>query len=221
MRQIKKIAAIVGIISVIYSIFSSIYVNYIKSDRDRIKSNLYEKTIQYEDELGRHVTEKTQLQITVKELKKVAKSDSTQLNDYEKQLKKVFDELSASNRKLKNVQNALSIATETRNTFNTKLTDTIVIRDMAKMTLKRAEISNEYGKYSIEYNPTTDSLNMSLKTRNEFFVDIFKERKANKKGKQVFWPVRWLKDWEYKGSIKTLNDSTEITEFSIINIEKR
>lgn len=71
----------------------------LKTDNERLTNNLYKKTIEYEDELGRRVTETTQMELTIKEMKRAAKKDSTQLNEYEKLLVQTYSELSASNRK--------------------------------------------------------------------------------------------------------------------------
>lgn len=215
-NKINIIYGIVTILSVLFGMWTNYQSTKIKTDNERLTNNLYKKTIEYEDELGRRVTETTQMELTIKEMKQAAKKDSTQLNEYEKLLVHTYSELSASNRKMKQVESAMNIELHTRNTIETTMKDSVI----DEMEVKTAYVENEFGKYSIMYEPETDSLFLTTIQKNQLFVDVFKKRKPNKNGKEAIYLLRWTKGWDYKASIKSLNDSTIIKEFDYIKIKK-
>jgi len=215
--NIKQILSIATIISIIISIFSTMQSMKHKSEKNRLSNNLYEKTIQYEDDLGRQITEKTQLEITVKELKDVLKQDSSTLNSYEKKIYKIANELKLSDRKAKNLESALIVELQTNLQMSAKARNAVY----KKMNAKSAVLSDEFGRYEIMYIPELDTIRFALKQRNELVIDMFKQREKNKKDKEVFILWRWIKKWEYKASIKSLNDSTIIKDFTIIKVTKK
>lgn len=204
-------------VSVVVSILATLQSMKEKARGDRAENNLYTKTIEYQDELGRKVTETTQLEITVRELKQIAKKDTLAMNAYEKKLYKISQELAYNNRKEKTVDKAMMFSTESNFSSEKKAEDIII----NKMPAKTVKFIDTFGTYEATYFPETDNMKISVLQRNEFFLDIYKQRELNKKGKKVFYLWRWTKDWEYKGSVKSLNDSTIIKDFTLINVQKK
>jgi hypothetical protein len=240
--NLNKILTFATIIATFVAIFSGVSGLRAKNDAKRYQNILHEKTVEYEDELGRKVKEVTQLQVTTKELKKLADQDSATLNAYEKRLLKVYNELAANKRKLKRTEAALSFTSQTKDSFAIQLEtlspDNIVALEMADMLTEFSGITGEVpdsdfkpkkiGYYSNDwtsqeflYDPNTDSLYVSQVSENEFFVDMFKQREQKENGKDYIWPIRLFKDWEYKASIKSLRDSTVIKDAVIVNVSKR
>lgn len=215
--NLKTILAVVTIISMSFGALQTCQSMKHKADAKRQKTNLYTKTIEYEDQLGRSVTETMELNVTVKEMKKAAKKDSSQLSNYERKILEFKRELDLSDRQLKSTEAVMKLDVTTRNTFETVM-ESIEIENIP---IKKAYVSNKFGSYDITYNPANDSIKMEMVQINEFYIDMYKEREPNKKGNKVFILWRWIKDWQYKGSVKTLNDSTIINEFTLLKINKR
>lgn len=218
----KKILTFLTILSTIVAIASSIWGQIQAHDAKRYKGALYEKKVEYEDELGRKVTEITQLEVTNRELKQVGKKDSILLSDYERKIRKLYDELEANGRKLRHTESALLFSEQTRDSFRIKLEevkDTLTDK-LDLLPIKTGYYSTDWTKQKFTYNPNTDSLSVVQVHENEFFVDLFKKRKPNSKGKQVCWLFRWVRPWEYKASIKSLRDSTIIKDAVMINLNR-
>lgn len=215
--SLKQIAIVITILSVAVSIFSNVQTIKHKAESERLSNNLYSKTIEYEDDLGRKVTEVTQLDIKVSEFKSVMKKDSTKLNEYEKIIFEMGKELKASGRKLKDVEAILNVTVETTDEMAMQTRDTFY----RQMEAKTAHFSNDLAEYDITYIPELDSLKLAVVQRYDLYIDLFREREKNSKGKDVFILWRWTKDWKYKGSIKTTNNAAIIKDFTIININKR
>lgn len=71
---------------------------------------------------------------------------------------------------MKQVESAMKIELHTRNTIETSMKDSVI----NERQVKTAYVENEYGKYSIKYEPETDSLFLTT-IKNELFVDVFKK----------------------------------------------
>jgi hypothetical protein len=214
MKLINKILAIVTIISVLVGVFVSIRNSSLKLENDRLETNLYAKTIQYQDELGRTITETTQLKVTVGELKKITKMDSSKMNSYEKTIYRISKELENNGASKKNTEAAGFIVTESKFQKSNIAEDT-VIRGMKAKTVR---FIDPYGTYESTYFPETDTISLIVVQRTELFLELHKQRELNKKGKKVCILWRWAKDWEYNASIKSMGDSTEIKSFNYIKI---
>jgi hypothetical protein len=215
--KLKTILTVVTIISLLFGVYSNIQNSRNKAEKERVTTNLHQKTIQYEDELGRAVTETTRLQVTNKELKKVLKKDSSKMDEYERTIYKIAKELKTSKRLAKNLESSLIAETIT----NFKLSDRVRDTVFRKMEAKTVHFKDPFGEYSATYIPEVDSMYMSIMQRNELYIDMFKQRPKNNKGKKFIIPLRWFKGWEHVASIKSLNDSTIINDFTVIDVYKK
>lgn len=205
---------VITIISIVVGIFASVRISNLKEKNDRLETNLYSNTTQYEDALGRSVVESDQLKTTVKELKQLSKMDSSKMNTYEKTIYKISQELKANGTKEKNTEGAAFISIET-NFENASLAKDSVI---SKMKAKTVRFVDDYGTYESTYFPETDTISLKVIQRAELFLDLHRKRELNSKGNKVFFAWRWLKDWEYKASIKSIGDSTVIKSFDYVKI---
>ena len=215
--KLKQILAVVTIISLIVSIFSTMQASKHKAESRRLATNLYSKTVTYEDRLGRQIVETTQLEIRVRELRKVMKKDSSQLSEYERTIYRIGKELNYSRRKFNKTKYVATVNMSTESSIAERAVDTVYMG----LEAKTARVEDKFGKYIINYVPETDSLFLEVIQRNELYIDVFKERKKNSKGKKAFILWRWTMGYEYKGSIKTLNNATTVTDFTIIEIKKK
>lgn len=213
--DLKTISAIVAILSVCVTIYSTI----ISTRESKRADSLYTKTVVYEDELGRTVTENMQLVITNKELKEINKKDSSKLTAYERKILKLTAQ-SNIKKKSEDIINYEMMAftsqksVQMRNKFETE-TDS-----MTMIPMKHLFIEDKYLTLKLIYNPENDSININIINREEFYVEGYLERKPKKDGKQVPYILRWMKSWEFKSSIKTMSDSTVITDFTTMKLKK-
>ncbi len=130
--KIKTILTIATIVSLLFGVFSNIQSMKHKAESQRLGNNLHEKTIQYEDEKGRLISEKTILQVTNKELKNVLKKDTAKFDEYDKTIYNIAKELSHSNRKVKHLETALTFELETNLNITSRVKDTIFMHMKAK-----------------------------------------------------------------------------------------
>lgn len=222
MKQIlSNITTLATIISILVSVFATVWGLRKSKDADDYKNTLYSKTVEYEDELGRKVTEVVQMEVSIKEMKETAKKDSNLLSDYEKKLQRVYKELQSENKKLKDVESAMLFSSSTHDKFAVKMETEYEKEVMPGMEARKvAKFENDWFKQEIIYDPNTDTLYVDKLERNEFFIDAFRQRKAKANGKQAFYPFRWRMPWEYKASVKSLRDSTVIQESIYLNMKK-
>lgn len=220
---LNKILTIVTIISTIVAIWGIFWGSGKADDARRYKATLYQRTVEYQDELGRKVTEVTQLEATAKELKTIAKKDSAKLSAYEKKLLNVYNELNANNRKIKNTEMALLFSEQSKDSFAVQLQELDSMRafESKGLPLKYGRYDGKWASQDFVYDPNTDSLFTTRVDENEFFVDMYKQKELRPNGKPYFFLLRWFKDWEYRGSIKSLKDSTTIKDAVMVHISKR
>ncbi|MCK9545034.1 MAG: hypothetical protein M0R03_23710, partial [Novosphingobium sp.] len=186
-----------------------------KVETRRLQNTLHEQEKKYEDKLGRKVIQVTQLETRIKDFKKVAKKDSASLNDYEKKVLVLYKELENNKRKLRHVESALLFTSVTRDSFVIKLKE-IEQKDgldsIPLLPLKQGFFENKWSVQEFLYNPNNDSLFVDQIQETEFFVDMYKQRQLKENGKPHCFLWRWTLPWEYQASVKSLRDSTVITE---------
>jgi len=181
---------------------------------------LHERTVEYEDSLGRKIKEVTQLEISLRELKRVSKKDSVQLNAYERKVLQLYQELGVNERKLKQVESALLFTSRTRDSFAIKLEALEQNDSIDLLPLKQGVFVDKWSVQEFTYNPNNDSLFVDQIQETEFFVDMYKQRQLKENGKPHCFLWRWTLPWEYQASVKSLRDSTVITEAAYVNVRK-
>lgn len=217
---LSKILTVVTILSILAGIYATFWGFGKNNEASRLRATLHERTVAYEDSLGRKIKEVTQLEISLRELKRVSKKDSAQLNAYERKVLQLYQELGVNERKLKQVESALLFTSRTRDSFAIKLEALEQNDSIELLPLKQGIFVGKWSVQEFTYNPNNDSLFVDQIQETEFFVDMYKQRQLKENGKPHCFLWRWTLPWEYQASVKSLRDSTVITEAAYVNVRK-
>lgn len=214
LRIVTIISIIIGILAILGWVRSS-------GEKQRAIDNLYNKTVQWEDERGRMVTETTELRFTNRELRKVGKKDSTNLSDVEKKLLDARILISDLKIKPRKVESTHMLELESASEQVTKLT----IEDLgfALEPLYKVSIAPIKTKHlELIFNQVGDSLHVSHLYRTDIDVVVDRDKGLNDKGKKRFFVVRWIRPrWEYSSNVVAEDPDAEITSNVYINFQRR
>lgn len=207
MKTLKNILTIVTILSVMIGIVAAIYGIRQGNEKNRLEQNLYSKTVQWEDEKGRLVTETTELRYTVRELRQISKKDSSNLSDAEKKLLATRGTIDALNIKLRKVESVNMIEVESKGEYVTDYTikerDTIYLLEIKPIETKHLDL---------KFDVKGDSIIVNHTYRNSIDIIIDRDQAAGKRGNKRFFLVRWiLPKWEYSSNVVSEDPNAEIT----------
>ena len=194
------------------------YSDYLnKQEVSRITNNLNQKTSQWEDERGRLVTEVTELRVTNKELKSVAKKDSSNLSKIEKTLLRANKEIEALKIKAKDVESYNEVLLESR---NDNLVTEAVYNEDKKLT-KIEPIMTDH--LFIKFHVKEDTIIVNHLYRARITTVVDRERdKTTKNGNKRFFLARLVNPrWQYSAK-NVADDRKAILKSAVhINFQRR
>lgn len=171
----------------------------------RLENNLHSTTIQYEDKLGRTVTEVTELRFTNKELKQIAKLDSSKLSDTQKKLWEASQVVKDLEIKSRNAESFNRVDLSVSN--DSLISEVIYNEDRSLKELKPIKTKH----LSITFEVVGDTVLVAHKYNAT--IDTVVSRsvdKETKSGKKRFFLVRWVNPrWKY--SAKNVSDDKNAT----------
>ena len=217
MKTLKDLLIIVTILSVMIGIIAAIYGIRQGNEKNRLEQNLYSKTVQWEDERGRLVTETTELRYTVRELRQISKKDSSNMSEAEKKLLAARSTIDALNIRLRKVESVNMIEVESKGKYVTdysiKEKDTIYLLEIKPIETKHLDMKFDVRKDSIIVNHTY---------RNSIDVIIDRDQELGKRGNKRFFLIRWIMPkWEYSSNVVSEDPNAEITSNVYFNFQKR
>jgi virulence-associated protein VagC len=117
MKLITKYSLIISIITILMMLWGVRNYREIR----RLRNNLNARTIEYEDKLGRTVTQSQAYQVTIRELKQARRVDSLHRTEYEQKLAEAIQTVDILKKKLSRVESVNTVVIES------KKTDTVYI----------------------------------------------------------------------------------------------
>ena len=208
---------IVTILSIMIGIIAAIYGIRQNNEKNRLEQNLYSRTMQWEDERGRLVTETTELRYTVRELRQVSKKDSSNMSDAEKKLLAARGTIDALNIRLRKVESVNMIEVKSKGEYVTDYSirekDTVYLLEIKPIETKHLDMKFDVRKDSIIVNHTY---------RNSIDVIIDRDQELGKRGNKRFFLIRWIMPkWEYSSNVVSEDPNAEITSNVYFNFQKR
>ena len=208
---------IVTILSIMIGIIAAIYGIRQNNEKNRLEQNLYSRTVQWEDERGRLVTETTELRYTVRELRQVSKKDSSNMSDAEKKLLAARGTIDALNIRLRKVESVNMIEVKSKGEYVTDYSirekDTVYLLEIKPIETKHLDMKFDVRKDSIIVNHTY---------RNSIDVIIDRDQELGKRGNKRFFLIRWIMPkWEYSSNVVSEDPNAEITSNVYFNFQKR
>jgi hypothetical protein len=217
LNNIKEIAIIA---SIVFGLGASAGWWRQKQKSDDLANNLYAKTVQYEDEKGRRVTETTELRFTVDELQNVAAKDSAiyyaSMSDMEKRLWEVGQEaevLKADKDKL------ISYHKSEVEAIYKDLEVIPTIKDNKLVSIEPIETKH----LQIRFNIEGDKITADAKYNTNITTIVDRNRdQFTKKGKKRFFIAKWIKPrWQYSDKTVCEDVNATIKNTVSINFENR
>lgn len=213
LKLLSNIKEAVTILSVVAAIGFGYWGKLQSQEASRATSNLYSKTIQWEDEKGRLVTETSELRFTTQELRNINRQDSARLNEVQKKLWKASKAIEDLKVKERNVESVNIVGLEARR--DSLVTIPVYNEDNVLKELKPIKTDN----LLIEFEVTSDTIYVNhLYTSEITTVVSRKVDKFTSKGRKRLFLARWVNPrWEYTAMNVSDDPNAEIT--SAINIK--
>lgn len=216
-KLLSNIKEIVTIASLVFAIGAGAGWWKEKGKRADVENNLYAKTVQWEDEKGRLVTETTELHYTIDDLENIIEQDSANLSDAEKTIweaGQTIKDLKAQ------VKHAVSYASQEIEAVYDSLETmpTIVENKLVKID----PIETDHLKISFKVlDDNTILTNAKYKAKVNVLVD--RERDMyTKKGRKRFFGARWISPrWQYHSKSVCDDPNANITSSVQINFNNR
>ena len=213
LKNIKEILTIGSLAAAI--LFGTL--NQINKGRaDDAENNLYSKTIQWEDEKGRLVTETTELRYSVNDLKAISQRDSAKLSDAEK----VIWEAGQTIKELRSKpQHVVSYSKTEVEALYDSLEVLHTIKDNKLISIEPIRTDH----LNIEFEVIEGKVLANAKYNAGIEVIVDRERrKETKRGKKRFFIARWLKpDWQYNSKAVCDDPHATIEDTVHINFDNR
>jgi hypothetical protein len=212
---LKAVSLFIGIAGAMGGIIGTIYGIRQNKEANRAENNLYTRTVQWEDERGRLVTETTELRYTLNELRNISKKDSSKMSEAEKQLLAARKEIDALRIKPRNVESVNTIGLESRGTFTT---DYETKPDTVKL-LKIDPIETEF--ISLYFKVEGDSILVDHLYKNTLNIIVDRDYGLNARGKPRFFLTRWISPkWQYSSNVVSEDPNADITSNVYIKFQK-
>lgn len=214
-KFISGIKDVVTVVSIVATLGLGYWGNLQRQEAQRATDNLYSKTIQWEDEKGRLVTETTELRYTVSELKDISKRDKESLSEAERKVAEAAETIKELGIKARNVDRYENVSFEVADSAETK----IVYRD--KKLEKIEPIRTKH--MDIDFIIKGDKVIAAYKYKGNVKVIINRKvDKETKKGKKRFFLARWVNPrYDYWSTVVSDDKNATITSTDSINFQKK
>jgi hypothetical protein len=203
----NKILLIITAISLTAAALSLYFFDDERNRRMAAETNLSVNTTQYEDKLGRMVTETQELRLSVRQFKQIVKQDSIYMNQYEKDLLRAYETIKAQDKKIRQVESINQILMQSSGTTNTiyQVNDTCKLTSIAPIHTKHFDASFKI------LNDSAVSVNHSYHTGIDIIVD--RDRARDPDGSKRFIMCRLLfPRWIYSASAVPEDTAATITK---------
>jgi len=214
---ISNIKDAITIISIVVTLGLGYWGKVQQEEASRATNNLYSKTVEWKDEKGRLVTEVTELRYTTKELKDIAKLDSTKLSRAQKDLLQANNLVKELKLKERNVE---SVNIADLRVHNDSLVSTITYDKNNKLeALKPIKTEHLYIDFKVE----GDTVLVDHKYNVNINTVVRRERdKVTKAGNPRFFIARWVNPrWQYSAINVADDDKAKIDSAIHINFQNK
>jgi len=215
--MINTIRNVISLLAIVSTIWLGVSKFKGGKEIDRLTTNLTSTTTQWQDEKGRLVTEVSELRFTNKELKQIAKLDSTKLSYTQKQLREASEVIKDLRIKAKDVESVnivdLSVSNDSLVSIPT------YNEDKSLKALK--PIKTEH--LEITFDVKKDTVLVSHKYKAKLNTVVSREvDMTTDNGKRRFFIARWINP-RYEYSAKNVIDDkkAEIKSAIHINFQRR
>lgn len=214
-KILNNLKDILTIVSIGIAVVTSLGWTKQKQEAERYRQNLYSKTVQWEDEQGRLITEVSELRYSYRELKAIAGMDSALLNETQKDLLKANKTIEELGVKLKDTESYFKGELEAQ---HDSLMTTFE-RDSTGQITALKPIKTPYLEIDFHVEGDTVKINHIYRANIETVINR-KEDKLTKAGNKRFFIARWIKPrYNYWATTRVDDPDAEINNSVYINFE--
>lgn len=177
-----------------------------KAEKERIHSNLNERTRSWQDERGLLINQVSALETTTKEIKNIFKREKDEIvNNYEKRIYGFKDEVKNLNLKIKHLRGVIETSVN--------VVDTIIVEVKTKdEDVVTGEYRSKYLDANISYFPKKDMFSMDYQHRDSINIIRVVSAKPRKDGtpRKLFPNCLWLWGEQEEYISYSKNDKSEV-----------